>query len=115
MSATWPTSRGSTRCRDLYARWLTTPASSDHEITIHHYRDKDQYEVDLVLEREDGAIVGIEVKAAATVTEQDFRGLHRLAAACGSRLKLGLVLYDGELTVPFGKGLFAAPISALWG
>jgi len=99
----------------LYARWLTTPASSDHEITIHHYRDKDQYEVDLVLEREDGAIVGIEVKAAATVTEQDFRGLHRLAAACGSRLKLGLVLYDGELTVPFGKGLFAAPISALWG
>lgn len=87
---------------------------TDHEVTIHHYRDKDQYEVDLVLEREDGAIVGIEVKAAATVTEQDFRGLHRLAAACGDRLKIGLVLYDGEITVPFGKGLFAAPMSVLW-
>jgi len=49
------------------------------------------------------------------LTEQDFRGLRRLAAACGSRFKLGLVVYDGELTVPFGKGLFAAPISALWG
>lgn len=87
---------------------------ADHEVIVHHYRDKDQYEVDLVLEREDGAVVGIDVKAAATVIEQDFRGLHRLAGACGDRLKIGLVLYDGEVTVPFGKRLFAAPISALW-
>jgi predicted AAA+ superfamily ATPase len=87
---------------------------TDREITVHHYRDKDQYEVDLVLERDDGGIVGIEVKAAATVTEHDFGGLRRLAHACGDRLKLGLVLYDGETSVPFGERLFAAPVSALW-
>jgi hypothetical protein len=86
----------------------------DREVTVHHYRDKDQHEVDLVLEREDGAIVGIEVKASATVTEHDFGGLRRLARACGDRLKLGLVLHDGELSVPFGERLFAAPISMLW-
>jgi uncharacterized protein len=87
---------------------------TDREVTVHHYRDKDQYEVDLVLERDDGAIIGIEVKAAATVTEHDFRGLRRLAAACGEQLQLGLVLYDSETSVPFGERLFAAPISALW-
>jgi hypothetical protein len=87
---------------------------TDREVTVHHYRDKDQHEVDLVLERDDGAIVGLEVKASATVTERDFGGLRRLARACGDRLKLGLVLYDGEISVPFGERLFAAPISTLW-
>jgi predicted AAA+ superfamily ATPase len=87
---------------------------TDREVTVHHYRDKDQHEVDLVLERDDGAIVGIEVKASATVNEHDFGGLRRLARACGDRLKLGLVLYDGETSVPFGERLFAAPISTLW-
>jgi len=87
---------------------------TDREVTVHHYRDKDQYEVDLVLERDDGAVVGIEVKASATVTERDFGGLRRLARACGDRLKLGLVVYDGEVSVPFGERLFAAPISTLW-
>ena len=87
---------------------------ADHEVTVHHYRDKDQYEVDLVLERDDGAVVGIEVKASATVAERDFGGLRKLAHACGDRCKLGLVLYDGETAVPFGERLFAAPISALW-
>lgn len=87
---------------------------TDREVTVHHYRDKDQLEVDLVLERDDGAIVGIEVKASATVTEHDFGGLRRLAQSCGDRLKLGLVLYDGETSVPFGDRLLAAPVSALW-
>ena len=87
---------------------------TDREVAVHHYRDKDQYEIDLVLERDDGAIVGIEVKASATVTEHDFGGLRRLAHACGDRLKLGLVLYDGEASVPFGERLVAAPVSALW-
>lgn len=87
---------------------------TDREVTVHHYRDKDQHEVDLVLERDDGAIVGVEIKASATVHEHDFGGLRRLARACGDRLKLGLVLHDGEVSVPFGDRLFAAPISALW-
>jgi uncharacterized protein len=81
---------------------------------IFHYRDKDQDEVDLVLEDMAGAVVGIEVKAAATVMSGDFKGLRKLADACGSAFQLGLVLYDGETTVPFGRRLFAAPVSCLW-
>ena len=79
-----------------------------------HFRDKDQHEVDIVIEDRQGRVVGIEVKAAATVTGPDFRGLRKLAEACGDRFVLGLVLHDHDKTVPFGPRLAAAPISALW-
>jgi hypothetical protein len=82
--------------------------------TLYHYRDKDQDEVDIVVEDSAGAVVGIEVKASATVSSGDFKGLRKLADACGDDFKLGLVLYDGEKGVPFGNHLFAAPLSCLW-
>jgi uncharacterized protein len=81
---------------------------------LYHYRDKDQDEVDIVVEGEGGHLVGIEVKAAATVTARDFKGLRKLSAACGDDFKLGLVLYDSDQIVPFGDRMFAAPISSLW-
>jgi predicted AAA+ superfamily ATPase len=86
----------------------------DGACALHHYRDKDQDEVDFVVEDSTGSVVGIEVKAAATVMAADFKGIRKLAAACGSAFKAGVVLYDGETSVPFGRGLFAAPISCLW-
>ena len=82
--------------------------------TLHHYRDKDQDEVDVVVENHDGAVVGIEVKAAATVGAGDFRGLRKLADACGDEFRLGVVLYDGEQVVPFAERMYAAPVSCLW-
>jgi predicted AAA+ superfamily ATPase len=80
-----------------------------------HYRDNDQNEVDLVIEDQEGRMVGLEVKAGATVRPADFSGLRRLSEASGKRFALGLVLYDGDTVVPFGPHLFAAPISSLWG
>lgn len=88
--------------------WMDAPPN------VFHYRDKDQDEVDLVLEDSFGAVVGIEVKAAATVTAADFKGMRRLAAACGDDFRLGIVFYDGEQAVPFGDRLVAAPVSCLW-
>ncbi len=82
---------------------------------LYHYRDKDQDEVDIVVQDETGALVGIEVKASATVNNSDFKGLRKLAKVCGMDFKLGLVLFDGEKSVPFGDRLFAAPLSCLWG
>jgi predicted AAA+ superfamily ATPase len=78
------------------------------------FRDKDKNEVDIVIENRRDQIVGIEVKAAASVTLADFRGLRRLAEACGERFQLGLVLYDHDQTVPFGDRMVAAPLSSLW-
>jgi predicted AAA+ superfamily ATPase len=87
---------------------------SDESYTIHHYRDKDQDEVDILVEDQSGAMIGIEIKASATVRTSDFKGIRKLMNICGSRLKLGVVLYDGTTTVPFGDRLFAAPIPTLW-
>ena len=89
--------------------WLDAPC------TLFHYRDKDQDEVDIVAEGHDGTLTGIEIKAAATVNARDFKGLRKLAAACGDDFKLGVILYDGEKIIPFGDRLFAAPIPCLWG
>jgi predicted AAA+ superfamily ATPase len=81
---------------------------------IYHYRDKDQDEVNIVVENDEGTVAGIEVKAAATVHAGDFKGLRKLAEICGNRFSLGVVLYDERNIVPFGDRLFAAPLSSLW-
>lgn len=86
----------------------------EHVIGFHHFRDKDGYEVDIVLEREGRDVAGVEVKAAATVTESDFRGLRKLKGASGARFAAGVVLYDGESAVRFADDLFAVPIKAIW-
>ena len=84
------------------------------ETRFHHFRDRDGFEVDLVLERAGGQIVGVEVKAGATVTAVDFRGLRKLKVAAGKQFSAGVVLYDGETSNRFGEGLYAVPLSALW-
>jgi len=82
--------------------------------TFFHFRDKDGMEVDIVIERGARAVAGVEVKAAATVTASDFRGLRKLKRAVGERFAGGVVLYDGEVTASFGDGLHAVPLRALW-
>ena len=79
------------------------------------FRDRYDNEVDIVIENQDGQVVGIEVKASATVRGDDFAGLRKLAEASGKRFAMGLVLYDHDTVVPFGQRMFAAPISMLWG
>jgi len=86
----------------------------EDEIRFHHFRDKDGYEVDVVLERSGRELAGIEVKASSTVTAADFRGLRKLAGLVGEHFAAGAVLYDGETTAGFGDRLYAVPIRALW-
>lgn len=84
-------------------------------VRFSHFRDKDQVEVDFVLES-GGAIAGVEVKASATVTKDDFKGLQKLQNAVPQDVfRAGVVLYDGRDVVPFGPNLYAVPISSLWG
>jgi len=78
------------------------------------FRDRDDFEVDIVLEQGHSAVAGVEVKATATVGEADLRGLRKLRDAAGKRFAAGVVLYDGSATVNFRDGLFAVPIRALW-
>ncbi|MFD4672155.1 ATP-binding protein [Lentzea sp. NPDC058450] len=93
------------------ARQLTW---SETFATLHHYRDRDQYEVDAVLEDNRGRVIGIEVKAAETVRTDDFRGLRLLQRRLGDRFLAGFVLYTGDYSGSFGDGMTCLPISALW-
>jgi predicted AAA+ superfamily ATPase len=68
-----------------------------------------------IIENAAGELVGIEVKSKATIRSADLRGLKRLAARVGARLKQGILLYDGTETLPLGDGYTAAPLSTLWG
>ena len=85
----------------------------DGQLRFSHYRDKDGVEVDVVVANERGQLLGIEVKASATVSAADFAGLNRLRSAT-STFAGGYLLYDGTQTLRFGDGLLAVPISALW-
>ena len=67
-----------------------------------------------MVERSGRFLAGIEIKAGATVTERDFRGLRRLQRLANDQFVAGILLYDGELSLPFGKDLYAVPFSRLW-
>lgn len=86
---------------------------SPEALRLWHYREAGR-EVDMIVERPSGEIVGIEVKASATVRARDFHGLTHLRDRLGQRMSSGVVLYAGERTLPFGEGLWALPLQAMW-
>ena len=83
------------------------------DVTLWHFRSGRQ-EVDVVIEDRRGRVVGIEVKAGATLGRNDVRGLRWLADAAGKRFLRGVLLYTGQEMLPFGPDITALPISALW-
>lgn len=89
------------------AAWSPVP------LTFWHYRERER-EVDVIVERPSGEVAGIEVKASASVRPGDFAGLVHLRDRLGPRFRTGIVLYTGERTLPFGPGLWAVPLEALW-
>lgn len=99
----------------VYGELLKHATSADGDYQLLYYRDHDQFEVDVVVENAGGQLVGVEIKAAASVGTSDLRGLKRLASMAGDQFKLGVILYDGTETLPLGNRIWAAPISSLWG
>ena len=99
----------------VFAELLKHTTTADGSYRLMYYRDVDKYEVDLVIENAAGQLVGVEVKASATVKESDLRGLRKLYALAGDKFKMGVLLYDGDEALPLGDRLWAAPLSTLWG
>lgn len=87
----------------------------DSELRFSHYRDKDQVEVDLVIEQGD-RLWGVEIKKAASVQAKDARGLARLAEQAGDSWRGGMLLYTGTNTLPLADipNAFAVPMDRLW-
>jgi predicted AAA+ superfamily ATPase len=87
---------------------------SKHQPVIHHFRTHNGDEVDLVLEDRAGRIVGIEIKASATIDTSHFKGLKALAEVAGDRFVRGVVIYSGNTAVPFAGNLLALPATEIW-
>lgn len=81
---------------------------------MHHYRDRNQKDVDFVVEAEDWRVITIEVKASRTVTSAHLASLRFLREKLGSRLARGIVLAAIDRPASFGDGLWALPLSVLW-
>ena len=98
----------------VYSELLKQATWAERDYALHTYRNKDQVEVDFVIEDAAGQIVGVEVKAAASVSAGDLAGLKKLATLAGKQFVAGIVLYDGNDTLPIGERLWAVPLSTLW-
>jgi predicted AAA+ superfamily ATPase len=93
---------------------IAQAAWTDPDLRFWHYRDKDQVEVDLVITR-GRHTWGVEVKAGATVTPSDSRGLLRLAERCGKDFRGGIMMHAGVSTLPMAdRRLLAVPLAELW-
>ncbi|MGH2875709.1 MAG: ATP-binding protein [Solirubrobacteraceae bacterium] len=87
---------------------------AQNRASLFHYRDKQQREVDIVLELGSGEVAGVEIKTAASASPKDFAGLRHLRDKLGTSFKAGIVLYTGRRTLDFGDRLAAVPLCGLW-
>ena len=84
------------------------------DISVSHFNLSDGKEVDFVLENRHNEAIGIEVKLDKTVSDQDFANIRLLQKTLESKFKLGVVLYAGNILLPFGSNIWAVPINYLW-
>jgi predicted AAA+ superfamily ATPase len=89
-------------------------AWSDIEPQLFYWRTASRQEVDIVLEDSAGHLVGVEIKASATLGIGDVHGLQVLANAAGKRWIRGVVLYTGTEVIPFASNLHGVPVPCLW-
>lgn len=110
---------------DLFGRLIDTfvlsqlrpeAALSIDPCRMHHLRtESGRHEIDLVVEREAGRVLGIEIKACAAPRDEDAKHLHWLRGELGARFIAGAVLHTGPSIYRLGDRILAIPICALWG
>lgn len=88
---------------------------SETNAKCYHFRTSTGQEVDIILEYPGGEIIGVEIKARATVSKNDFKWLKTLQESLGKRFLRGIVIYTGDQIIPFGDNLTAVPVCLLWG
>lgn len=79
-----------------------------------HYRTAEGLEVDAVIEPRGGPICAVEVKAAATLSPRDTRGLRGMADALGDEFGAGVILHTGRESTALAPKIWALPLSSLW-
>lgn len=98
----------------VYMEFKKLATWSRSRIQLMHFRTSADQKVDIVLERLDGSVVAVEVKAAATLSQKDFAGIELLKRELGDKFVAGLVFYTGVQVLPISKNTFAVPVSLIW-
>lgn len=88
--------------------WSKTP------FRLHHYRDREGHEVDLIAELADGRVIAFEIKAARSTVPGHLRGLAFLRDKLKDRFAAGVVLNTSLQPLRLGDRLWSAPASCLW-
>ncbi len=100
----------------VFSELLKEATYSQSSVDIYHFRDLRKKEVDLVLENRDGTVIGIEVKAKASIKKDDLKGMIALAKECKERFKQGIIFYGGDEVRPLsveGFLFYCLPLAIL--
>ncbi len=97
----------------VFLELLKQKSWSPFPFNIYHFRDGN-YEVDLVLEKPDGTIIGIEIKTAHNLRSDDWKGLNYLKKLAPNQFKRGIVLHSGDQVQRLSDDIWAFPIQSLW-
>lgn len=87
---------------------------STEKVSLYYMRTQTGVEVDIMLENFEGKVVAIEVKATESINGDHFKHLKAVQSALGEKFLRGFVFYTGGRSLPFGKELYALPVSSLW-
>ncbi|GHV69838.1 ATPase [Spirochaetia bacterium] len=95
---------------------LAAQVDLESQYFLYQYRDRTAREIDFLIEREDGALLGMEVKAGHSVSKEDFAPQEWFVQNIVKNKTpyTGLVLYSGDRVIPFGENMLAVPTAALW-
>ena len=100
---------------------LAAQVDLESRYSLYQYRDREKREIDFIIERapehgDDGAILGIEVKAGHNVSRGDFapQEWFRENIIKNKKPYTGIVLYSGDRTIMYSDNFLAIPIAALW-
>jgi predicted AAA+ superfamily ATPase len=82
---------------------------------VYHYRDREDREIDFIIENQSGLIACVEIKSGSAVSKDDFKHILWFKNnIVKNNEAASVILYSGENTVSFGDGLIAVPMAALW-
>jgi hypothetical protein len=98
----------------VFSELLKQSTWSKNNLSLYHFRSASGQEIDFIIERSDGKLVAVEVKATAKITSSDFNKINIFAEETGTKFLRGVVLYTGKEAIPFAKNMFALPVDILW-
>ena len=99
----------------VYAELSSQIDATDKVFELCHYRDKDDHEIDFIIEHEDGGFIGIEVKASAWAVIQDFNHMKWFKNKFAKNRPFnGVLLYAGKVSGRFDEDMWVVPIEKMW-